>query len=139
MPSNKNLTFKLFLFLISTDFLETFTHYCFKRSAMPQSGFQVLNIGDALLFAKISVLSPFLWLGLLSVLLTFVIWSTILSKVDLSVAVPVASFSYVFIPLVSMVFLRETIGPLRWTGIVFILIGVVCVSLSSKEKEASAQ
>ncbi|MFA6350660.1 MAG: EamA family transporter [Candidatus Omnitrophota bacterium] len=106
---------------------------------MPQSGFQVLNIGDALLFAKISVLSPFLWLGLLSVLLTFVIWSTILSKVDLSVAVPVASFSYVFIPLVSMIFLRETIGPLRWAGIMFILIGVVCVSLSSKEKEVSAQ
>ena len=139
MPSSKNITFKLFLFLISTDFLETFTHYCFKRSAMPQSGFQVLNIGDAFMFAKISALSPFLWLGLLSVLLTFIIWSTILTKIDLSVAVPIASFSYVFIPLVSMVFLHETIGPLRWAGIAFILTGVILVSLSSKEKEKEAQ
>jgi undecaprenyl phosphate-alpha-L-ara4N flippase subunit ArnE len=68
---------------------------------------------------------------------TFIIWSTILSKIDLSVAVPVCSFSYVTIPLVSIIFLHEKISLLRWSGIFFILVGVIFVSLSSKEKETN--
>jgi uncharacterized membrane protein len=47
--------------------------------------------------------------------------------------VPIASFSYITIPLVSIVFLHETVSALRWLGISFILLGVVLVSLSSRE------
>jgi drug/metabolite transporter (DMT)-like permease len=64
---------------------------------------------------------------------TFVIWSTILSKIDLSVAVPVASFSYILVPLASIIFLGEKVALLRWIGIIFILSGVILVSLTSKE------
>jgi len=90
---------------------------------------------DLVIFFKSVFSSPFLWFGLLSVLLTFIIWSTILSKIDLSVAIPIASFSYILVPLVSIIFLHEKIGILRWLGIFFILMGVISVSLSSKEKE----
>jgi undecaprenyl phosphate-alpha-L-ara4N flippase subunit ArnE len=71
--------------------------------------------------------------------LTFIIWSTILSKIDLSVAVPIASFSYILVPLVSIIFLHEKISALRWLGIFFILAGVIFVSLSSREKEANLE
>jgi drug/metabolite transporter (DMT)-like permease len=73
----------------------------------------------------------------LVVFLTFVIWSTILSKIDLSVAVPIASFSYILVPIVSIVFLHEQISLFRWLGILLILTGVVFVSLSTEEKGAS--
>ena len=134
MFKKKSLTLKLLLFLISTDILETLTHYCFKRSAIPEANFQIQNLSDAFIFIRSTTSSPFLWMGLLSVLVTFIIWSTILSRIDLSVAVPVCSFSYIFIPIVSMIFLHETIDLMRWLGIVCIIIGVVFVSLSSKEK-----
>jgi undecaprenyl phosphate-alpha-L-ara4N flippase subunit ArnE len=68
-------------------------------------------------------------------LVTFIIWSTILSRIDLSAAVPIASFSYILVPLVSIVFLHEKISNLRWLGIFFIILGVIFVSLSSQEKE----
>ncbi|MDD4954808.1 MAG: EamA family transporter, partial [Candidatus Omnitrophica bacterium] len=67
-------------------------------------------------------------------ILIFVIWSTILSKIDLSVAVPVASFSYILVPLTSIVFLHEKINGVRWLGIIFILMGIIFTSLSSKER-----
>jgi len=50
------------------------------------------------------------------------------------VAVPIASFSYILVPLVSIIFLHERVGVLRWLGIIFILLGVIAVSLSSREK-----
>ncbi len=138
MLKKGNLTFKIFLFLIFVDFLETFTQFCFKKTALPESGFEINVLSDILIFLKAMAFSPFLWLGLVSVLFTFIIWSTILSHIDLSVAVPVCSFSYITIPLVSIIFLHEKVTYLRWMGIFLILIGVILVSISSKHQEAVA-
>lgn len=134
MFKNK-LTLKILLFLIFSDILETFTQFCFKKSAIPESAFHISNINDAVIFCKAVIFSGYLWTGLLTVLLTFIIWAAILSKIDLSVAVPIASFSYILVPLASIIFLHEKITALRWTGIFFIIAGVIFVSLSHKDKE----
>ena len=134
MLKNK-LTLKIILFLLSTDMLETFTHFCFKKSALPQSATLITSPADVIIFVKAVASSGFLWLGLLSVILTFIIWSTILSRIDLSIAVPVASLSYILIPLVSIIFLNEKIVLLRWVGIFFILAGVIFVSMSAEKEQ----
>jgi len=135
----KRLTLKVIAFLAFTDILETATQFCFKKSALTQSGFEIKALSDVFNFLAGAFLSGYLWLGFLSVLLTFIIWSTILSKVDLSVAVPVASSSYVLIPIVSIILLHEKVTLLRWSGIFFILLGVIFVSMSSKEKREDLQ
>jgi drug/metabolite transporter (DMT)-like permease len=137
MLFKKRITFKLLEFLISTDILETLTHFCFKKSTFSAEGIRVSALADIFPFLFQVFSSPFLWFGLASVALTFIIWSTILSKIDLSVAVPVCSFSYITIPLVSIIFLHEKVSALRWAGILLILTGIIFVSLSSKEKDVA--
>ena len=135
MHKNK-ITLKILTFLIASDILETFTQFCFKKSALPQSGIFINTPLDAFVFIKSVICSWFLWVGILSVLLTFIVWSTVLSKIDLSVAVPIASFSYILVPLASIFFLHESMSLLDWIGILFILIGVIIVSTSTRLKEA---
>ncbi len=135
----KRLTLKILFFLIFTDCLETFTHLCFKKSALLENAVVITKISDAISFLVVVFSSPFLWVGLLSVLATFIIWSSLLSKIDLSVAVPVCSFSYILIPLASIFFLHEKVSLFRWSGVLFILLGVVFVSLSASEKERSLE
>ena len=130
----KRVTLKIFLLLIASDVLETAVHFFFKKSTLGTNSFQVSNLATLLVFLKTVFASPFLWAGLLVVVAVFILWSMILSKIDLSVAVPIASFSYILVPLVSIVFLHEQITALRWMGIFFVLAGVVLVSLSSKER-----
>jgi len=134
--TKSKLTLKILLILITVDFMETFTQFCFKKSALPESGLQVHNAADILVFLRSVGLSPFLWLGLLSVVATFVTWSTVLSRIDLSVAVPVCSFSYILVPLVSIILLHEKISLLSWIGIILILSGVIAVSTSAHKDEA---
>lgn len=129
--SKKRITLKLFIFLILTDFFETFAQYFFKKAAMGKNDFLVKNAFDAYIFLKAMFLSPYIWLAFSFVFLTFIIWSTILSKIDLSVAVPVCSFSYILVPLVSIHFLHEQVTLLDWSGIGFILTGVIFVSMTS--------
>ena len=134
----KKVTVKIIALLILSDVLETLIHFFFKKTALSTDGFNVSGMLASFAFLKAALFSPFLWVGLLLVLLVFIIWSTILSKIDLSVAVPIASFSYIFVPLVSVIFLHEQISIIRWLGILLILIGVIFVSLSSKECEVKA-
>ena len=136
--SKKKITLTILLFLIFCDILETFTQFCFKKSALTASEIDIANLSQIVAFLHSAISSPFLWIGLLSTVSTFVIWSTILSKIDLSVAVPVASFSYILVPLTSIIFLHEKVELLRWVAICFILIGVILVSLTSEEKKESA-
>ncbi len=135
----KKVTFKILLLLIASDILETAVHFFFKKSVLAQVGFSVFDLASAGFFLKAVFVSPFLWMGLLTVVAIFIIWSTVLTKIDLSVAVPIASFSYILVPMVSIIFLHEQIKALRWLGILFILVGVVFVSLSSKERIAQAK
>jgi drug/metabolite transporter (DMT)-like permease len=133
-----NLNWKILGFIILVDGLETITHFCFKKSVLPESGLEIMGFAALFGFFKAVLFSPYLWLGLASVLLTFIIWSGILSKIDLSVAVPVCSFSHISIPVVAMIFLHERISLLRWGGIAMILAGVILVSLSSRHKEEAS-
>ena len=131
----KKLTLKIISFLVLSDILETLTQFCFKKSAFTEGGSILSSATEVFVFLKAAFFSHFLWAGFLTALLTFIIWATVLSKIDLSVAVPIASFSYILVPLVSIVFLGEKISLLRWSGIIFILLGVIFVSLSTADKE----
>ena len=128
----KGLTIKIVLLLMFSDILETLTHLCFKKGVLTRHSPDIGNFPQLFTFLAGVFSSPFLWYGLISVLLTFIIWSTVLSKIDLSVAVPIASFSYILIPLTSAVFLGEYISLLRWLGVFFILSGVFLVSWSTR-------
>lgn len=132
----KKVTLRILLLLIASDMLETTVHFFFKKSVLANAKFNVVDLASAAVFLKAVFSSPFLWLGLATVVMVFIIWSTILSKIDLSVAVPVASFSYILVPLVSIIFLGEKVSILRCAGILLVLAGVILVSLSSKERMA---
>ena len=51
-------------------------------------------------------------------------WLIVLSRLNLSVAYPFLASLYIFLPILSMIFLSETISPQHWAGIVVIGIGV---------------
>lgn len=135
----KKVTLKILLLLIACDILETAIHFFFKKSALAQSSKVIVDIATAVEFFKAIFASPFLWIGLFTVAAVFIIWSTVLTKIDLSVAVPIASFSYILVPLVSIIFLHEQVTVLRWLGVFFVLAGVILVSLSSKERLEQAK
>ena len=51
-------------------------------------------------------------------------WLVVLSRLNLSVAYPVLAMLYIAIPVLSAVFLSETLSTQHWAGIVVIGVGV---------------
>jgi drug/metabolite transporter (DMT)-like permease len=68
------------------------------------------------------------WGGLLLFGLSAFVWLAVLSRASLSFAYPFASLTYVLILLADRFVLHEQIPPLRWIGVLSIMLGIVLVA-----------
>jgi len=74
--------------------------------------------------------APRVWISFLFSTLSFSVWLTVLSKADLNLAFSVDSMHYIFIALASYFFLKEKLSPARLFGTVFVIAGIILVSIS---------
>jgi len=86
--------------------------------------------GMELAFAALS--TTLVWIGLGLYALATASWIVVLSRIDLSVAYPLASMNYVLVTLLSATVLHEDVSPLRWAGTLSILVGIVVVARGEK-------
>jgi drug/metabolite transporter (DMT)-like permease len=122
--------------LFLNEAVDSVAQFCFKKTALAQGGAAITSLGSAGAFLAGVLSQGYLWIGLAAVALVFVSWTVVLSKVDLSAAMPVTSLSYLMVALTAIVFLHERIPPLEWCGIAFIMAGVAIVSWESPPEKA---
>ena len=128
------LTLKIFLLIILNDIFNTIAQFILKK-ALIQTGIVSINPGNIAEFAARNISSPLIWLGLSIYALNFFVWIVVLYKVDLSIAMPVGSTSYIFVPIVAIIFLHEHVSPVRWLAILCIILGINFVAQSSKAQK----
>lgn len=69
--------------------------------------------------------SPWVWLGILCLILGFASWTQVLRTVPLNLAFALANAQHILIPLGCWWFLGESISGQRWGGILLVAIGLV--------------
>lgn len=69
-------------------------------------------------------------LGLMAVILSSIIWLSVLSRSDLSYAYPMLGLGYVIVALASWFLFNEQVTIIRWLGIFIICSGVFLMSKS---------
>ena len=74
--------------------------------------------------------SPYVILGFATSAIAAFLWTYALSKIDFNYASLIASISYIFVMIISIVVFKEKIPPIRWVGCVLIMLGVICVAKS---------
>ncbi|MFH1189933.1 MAG: EamA family transporter [Candidatus Omnitrophota bacterium] len=128
---SSGLTLRIFLLIVLNDVGDTIAQLLMKKG-LNHTGIGSIDFGNIAEFAAGAASSPLVWFGVFVFILNFFVWIVILSRVDLSIAMPVGSTSYIFVPIAAMIFLGEHVGALRWAGILLIALGIHFVSKSSK-------
>lgn len=128
---SSGLTLKIFLLIVLNDVGDTIAQLLMKKGLV-RIGIDNINFGNIAEFSARNMASPLVWLGIFVFVLNFFVWIVILSRVDLSIAMPVGSTSYIFVPIAAMIFLHEHVSVLRWAGIILIAMGIHFVSQSRK-------
>jgi drug/metabolite transporter (DMT)-like permease len=129
-----HLTLKIFALIILNDMGDTLAQLIMKKGLI-RTGITSVAFANIAEFAIRNASSVLVWLGVLVYILNFFVWIIILYKIDLSVAMPVGSFCYIFVPLSAVFFLHEHVSMLRWAGIALIVLGIHFVTQSTKTKE----
>jgi drug/metabolite transporter (DMT)-like permease len=126
-----HLTVKVFLMIVATDIGESLAEL-FMKNGLIRAGISRVGWDNLAWAVGQGVSSYLIWLGVLMYVINFLIWIVVLSRVQLSVAFPVGSTSYIFVPLLAMIFLNEHVGLTRWAGIALIIAGIHFVSKSAQ-------
>lgn len=71
---------------------------------------------------------PLIWGGLFLFGIATLLWFVVLSNLNLSVAYPLQSISYVIGIIVAIIIFKEDVILVQWIGLALILIGVYLVS-----------
>ncbi|HWW03176.1 MAG TPA: EamA family transporter [Candidatus Acidoferrum sp.] len=83
---------------------------------------------------KAGVTNSRILLGVFFEALFFACLLILMSKSDISFLWPLTALSFVFATLAAMMFLDEHVSPVRWAGVVFIMIGAALISYSEHAK-----
>ena len=127
------LTIRIILLIVLMGIIESFADL-FMKKGLISTGISSVGFHNLLEFISGNALSILIWFGILMYIINFLIWLTVLSKVQLSIAFPVVSVSYIFAPIPAIVFLNENVGFLRWLGIASIIAGIYFLSRSSRKE-----
>lgn len=84
-------------------------------------------------FAR-AVESPTFWFGTGLLIISFIFFAAALSWADLSFVVPAVSAEVVVNVVFANYFLDEVVSLSRWTGVLFISIGVILVLRSERQR-----
>ncbi len=103
------------------------------KKGLSQGGISSIGFNNLFEFAFTALSSWLIWAGILIYIINFVLWLIILYRIDLSIAVPVGSTVYIFVPILAIIFLHEHVNPLRWVGIALIILGIHFTSQSKSE------
>lgn len=87
---------------------------------------------------KAGATSPQILLGVFFEAVFFGCLLLLMSKSDISFLWPLTALSFVFATLAAMVFLGESVSPIRWLGVALIVLGAACISYSEHAKEKPA-
>lgn len=132
-----HLTLKIFFLIVVNDIVDTIAQL-FMKKGLVFTGIGSVTFSNITEFVIKGAHSFLLWIGIIFYALNFLVWIIILYKIDLSIAMPVGSTSYILVPIVAIIFLHECVSPLQWLGVLCIVVGIHFVSQSkSCASEAS--
>ncbi|HEV2455503.1 MAG TPA: EamA family transporter [Verrucomicrobiae bacterium] len=98
---------------------------------------QAVTAGEILRVVKAGAINPQILLGVFFEALFFLCLVILMAKSDISFLWPLTALSFVFATIAAIIFLGERVSPLRWAGVILIVIGAAFISYSQHLKEGS--
>lgn len=114
----------LALFVVATNVLGNFAMSWGMKHQSAELGFAPLT------YIRL-IFTPWVLLGTSLLILWLLSRMTLLGWADLSYVLPVTSIGYVLSAVLGKVFFGEQVTWQRWLGTIFIVIGIVCVGLTT--------
>lgn len=95
---------------------------------------KAISAGEIVRVVKAGVTNSQILMGVFFEALFFACLLILMAKSDISFLWPLTGLSFVFATFAAMLFLNEQVSLVRWSGVVFIMIGAAFISYSEHAK-----
>jgi drug/metabolite transporter (DMT)-like permease len=95
---------------------------------------QKINAAEILRVVKAGVTNPNILMGVFFEALFFACLLILMSESDISFLWPLTALSFVMTTFAAKLFLSEQVSPIRWAGVVLIMLGASLISYSEHHK-----
>jgi uncharacterized membrane protein len=97
-----------------------------------------ISVSEVLRVIKTGATNRHIWLGLAFETAFFVTLLTMMSKGTVSFVWPLTSLSFVFTTIAAKYYLHEYVSPLRWGGVLLIMLGAGVIAYTENVLEKKA-
>jgi drug/metabolite transporter (DMT)-like permease len=106
------------------------------KKGMTQIGdMKKVSASEVARVVKAGATSPSILLGVFFEALFFGCLLILMSKSDIGFLWPLTGLSFVFATFAAMIFLNEKVSPMRWAGVVLVVMGAILIGYSEKLNE----
>lgn len=105
-----------------------------KKGLTAIGGVEAVTAGEVLRILKAGATNSQILLGVLLEAVFFGCLLVLMARSEISFLWPLTALSFVFGTFAAIWFLGEQVTPLRWSGVVFIMIGAALISYSEQSK-----
>lgn len=103
---------------------------CLRKGMKEIGEFPIFQAGELVRALSAAVTNRTILFGVSLHFLFFICWLIVLSRLELSLALPLTSFSYVLGVFFSSYLLHEEVSATRWIGVILVVIGVLFITRS---------
>ena len=126
MPSERSLRIKTLVMVLAMVVCANAGDLLLKRG-MTQIGVVELTAHGIAQAFRLTVTNTTVWLAIVFLIGFMATYMTVLSWADYSYVMPAGAFGYAVLTFLAVIFLHESVSPLRWVGVVLICVGVLLV------------
>jgi drug/metabolite transporter (DMT)-like permease len=105
-----------------------------KKGITEIGGVPTVTVSEVVRILKAGATNSQILLGVFFEALFFACLLFLMSKSDISFLWPLTALSFVFATFAAMLFLHEQVSPVRWAGVLLIMIGAALISYSEQAK-----
>lgn len=126
---------KLLLILLVGLVFESTGVVLLKKGIMQVGEMHGITLAEILRVTKAGVTNPQILTGVFFEALFFLCLVILMGRSDISFLWPLTALSFVFATIAAIIFLGERVSPMRWVGVILIVIGAGFISYSQHAKE----
>lgn len=121
---------KIILLVLLSETITVIGQILFKKSTNTVGSYNLKKRSDRIRFLSAIFTKPYLWLGLLAMIMGLIVWLLAIAQGDLSLVFPIGSLQYILILFLAHKFLNEKIDRMKFIGTLLVMAGIVLMSLT---------
>ena len=123
-------TIKVILLILLSEIWNVTGQIIFKKSTNAVDAGKMRGVSGHVKYIQSVLTKNSIWIGFSFQVLCVATWILALAQADLSFVFPVGSIQYILVLFATYIFLGEKIDRMKLTGTLFVIAGIVLITLS---------